>query len=89
MATVADRIQALVEWAPVLSLLSEISAATTTKDKANKVLDALRFVAKKTDTPLDDDLLERVQAVLVSPEGAALFDYIAQLLSAVAQAEVG
>ena len=87
MPTVGERITALVEWAPALSLLSGISGAKTPHEKAERVLAALQFVAKKTNTPVDDDLLERVQGVLASPEGAALFEYCALLLTAVAKTE--
>jgi len=87
MPTVGERITALVEWAPALSLLSQISAAKTPHEKAARVLEALQFVAQKTNTPVDDDLLERVQGVLASPEGAALFEYVSLLLTALAKTE--
>ena len=47
------------------------------------------FVATKTDTPVDDDLLERIEAVLNSPAGSELLDYVVRLVSAVSNAEVG
>lgn len=88
MATVADKVRALVEWAPALSLLSEISAASTAKGRADGALKLIRFVATKTDTPIDDDLCERVEACLKSPQGEELFRYIVALVTAVSQAEV-
>lgn len=88
MATVADKIRLLVEWAPALSLLSEISAASTAKDRAAGALKLMRFVATKTATPIDDDLCERVEACLLSPQGEELFRYIIALVAAVSQAEV-
>lgn len=88
MATVADKIRLLVEWAPALSLLSEISAASTAKERAEGALKLMRFVATKTATPIDDDLCERVEACLLSPQGEELFRYIIALVAAVSQAEV-
>lgn len=88
MATVAQKVQMLVEWAPALSLLSEISAAGTAKDRAAGALKLMRFVATKTTTPIDDDLCERVEACLLSPQGEELFRYIVALVTAVSQAEV-
>ena len=48
----------------------------------------MRFCATKTATPIDDDLCERVNAVLVSEPGAELFRYVVALVTAVANAEV-
>lgn len=88
MPTVADKVRTLVEWAPALSLLSEISAATTAKGRAEGALKLMRFVATKTTTPIDDDLCERVEACLLSPQGEELFRYIVALITAVTQAEI-
>lgn len=88
VTTVGDKIRSLVEWAPALSLVSEISNAKTVKEKAEGVLNLMQFVAAKTATPVDDDLLERFEAVLVSQQGQELFDYIVRLLTAVAETEI-
>jgi hypothetical protein len=88
MAKVAEKIRQLVEWAPALSILSEISNASTAKERAEGALNLMQFVAQKTDTPIDDDLLERIEAVLVSPQGEELFRYIVTLVTAVSQAEI-
>jgi len=87
-ATVGDKIKQLVEWAPALSLVSAISAAKTAKEKAEGALNLMQFVAAKTDTKIDDDLLERFEAVLLSPQGQELFDYIAALVTAVSKTEM-
>lgn len=89
MPTVAQKVRMLVDWAPALSLLSEISAADTAKERAEGALKLMRFVATKTATPIDDDLCERVEACLLSPQGEELFRYIVALVTAVSQAEVG
>lgn len=88
MPTVAQKVRMLVDWAPALSLLSEISAANTAKERAEGALKLIRFVATKTATPIDDDLCERVEACLLSPQGEELFRYIVALVTAVSQAEV-
>lgn len=88
VTTVGDKIRQLVEWAPALSLVSEISSATNAKEQAEGVLNLMQFVAAKTATPVDDDLLERFEAVLVSPQGQELFDYIVKLVTAVAETEI-
>lgn len=88
MATVATKIKQIVEWAPALSLLSEISGADTAKERAAGALKLMRFVATKTDTPIDDDLCERVEAVLLSPQGEELFNYVIALATAVSMTEI-
>lgn len=48
----------------------------------------MQFCATKTATPIDDDLCQRVNAVLLSEEGAELFRYVVALITAVSQTEV-
>jgi hypothetical protein len=86
--SVAEKIKLLVEWAPALSLLSVISAAETPRDRAAGALKLMRFVATKTTTQVDDDLVERVEACLLSPQGDELFRYIVALVMAISSAEV-
>lgn len=86
--TVGEKIRQLVEWAPALSLVSEVSNAKTAKEKADAALNLMQFVAAKTATPIDDDLLERCEAVLVSPQGQELFDYVVKLVTAVSETEI-
>jgi hypothetical protein len=86
--TVGDKIRQLVEWAPALSLVSEISAAKTAQEQIDGALKLMRFVASKTNTHIDDDLLERIQAVLMSQSGRELVDYIVKLATAVSLTEV-
>lgn len=88
MAKVADKIRLIVDWAPALSLVSEISAAKSSKGRADAALKLMRFVATKTETPIDDDLLERIEAVLVSPQGEELFRYCCALIEGIANMEV-
>lgn len=89
MATVADKVKALIEWAPALSILSEISGAQTAKERVGGALKLMRFVATRTATKIDDDVTERVEALLMSPQGDELLTYIVALFSALARTEVG
>jgi hypothetical protein len=86
--TLGQKLKLLVDWAPALQLLSAISTEKTPYGKAEAALDLISFAATKTATPMDDELAERVKAVLLSPAGAELFDYIVRLLNAVMDAEV-
>lgn len=88
MPTVADKVKALIDWVPALSILSEISGASTAKERAVAACKLMRFVATRTATPVDDELAERLEALLLSPEGDALFKYIIELVTAVSRMEM-
>lgn len=88
MPSLNEKLRVLVEWSPLIGLASEISAATTPLERALKISAALRWVAGKTNTKLDDELVDLLEAVLKSPEGAALFKYLVELTTQMAKAEV-
>lgn len=88
MPSVSQKIKVLLEWAPLIGLASEISAASTPLDRALKISAALKWAAEKTDTEADDEIVDLLEAVLKSDEGKALFDYLVTLVTAVAKAEV-
>lgn len=88
VTTVGDKIRQLVEWAPALSIVSEISGAKTVPEQVAGALNLMQFVAAKTATPIDDELLERVEAVLLSPPGQELVSYLVRLVTAVSETEI-
>lgn len=88
VTTVGDKIRQLVEWAPALSIVSEISGAKSVQEQVAGVLNLMQFVAAKTATPIDDELLERVENVLLSPPGQELVAYIVRLVTAVSETEI-
>ncbi|NBV87919.1 MAG: hypothetical protein EBR88_00115 [Betaproteobacteria bacterium] len=80
MPDVLTSIKALVEWQPVLQILSQLSAAKDTAQRASLWVKLLQKLAARTPSPADDALLEKLDAVLKTPAGADLFEF---LLSAV------
>jgi hypothetical protein len=88
VTTVGDKIRQLVEWAPALSIVSEISGAKTVPEQVAGALNLMQFVAAKTATPIDDELLERIEAVLLSPPGQELVEYLVRLVTAVSETEI-
>jgi hypothetical protein len=89
MASLREKLQLLVEWSPLIGLASEISAASTPLERALKISAALKWAATKTQTPIDEELVDLLEAVLKSQEGAALFNYLVELAGALAFAELG
>lgn len=71
-----DQLRLLAQWGPLLKHLQEIASAKTTRDKARAVIAALTFAAGNTATKVDDEVLEHIESVLESPEGAAMFDWV-------------
>ncbi len=88
MITLADKIRLLVEWAPGLSLLSALSTAQTPADRADAALRLMQFVATKTATPIDDEVVARLRAVLQTKEGYELFEYVVRLATVLTIKEV-
>lgn len=81
MSDIAGNLRALIVWAPVLQLLSKLSVAKDAAQRAEIVIDLLKAMALRTATPVDDAFLARLDAVLRTAEGAALFDYLFSALS--------
>lgn len=53
-----------------------------------KISAALKWAAGKTAAKTDDDIVDLFEAVLKSPEGEALFQYLVALITALSKAEV-
>jgi len=69
-----DKIQLVVDWAPVITRLQAIGDAKNADERAIAIIKALQWAAGKTPTTADDEALEHLAAVLASPEGRAFFD---------------
>lgn len=80
MANVAEKIRFVLEWLPALNMIPAITAAKPGSDRAVAACELVEFVAAKTDNQLDDDLTKLVKAILLTPEGAALVNYVADKL---------
>jgi len=71
-----EKLQMLAEWMPLLGRLQLVAAATNPHDQALAVVVAAQWAAGKTETDLDDNSLRHLEAVLKTPEGKALFDFV-------------
>lgn len=74
----ADKIKLLLEWSPVINFLIAISSATPGKDRVYRTLELLDYLANKTPTPVDNELVELVKGVLLTPQGAELLEYLSK-----------
>lgn len=67
-----DQIKLLSEWSPLLSFGQRVLAETDPYKQALVVADALEWLAAKTKSPLDDDLVKLIEAIVRTPQGEAL-----------------
>lgn len=77
---ILDQLRLLANWGPLLGHLQAVATAPTAREKALAILRALMFAAGKTNTPVDDEVVKHLEAILRSPEGAALFDWLGSVL---------
>ena len=78
-----DNLRLLAEWSPMIGLLTATQRAATPKDKAVAVTEVLRFLAMKTPMELDDKVVLLVQQIVLTQQGEALVDYLAELVRGV------
>ena len=76
----ADKIRLLLEWSPAINYIIAITQATTQRDRVYRSLELCDYLASRTPTPVDNELIAAFRAVLMTPQGAALIDYLAGLL---------
>jgi hypothetical protein len=81
MPSVADKIKILLQWSPALNYLIAISSAPPGRDRVYRAIDLLDFLATKTPTGLDNELLAHCRSVLLTPAGGELLDYLATILN--------
>ena len=78
-----DKIRLLLDWAPLLGLLEAIPRASTNQGKALAGVEVLRWLAKKTSTGTDDAALDKLEAILKTPQGGEICDFIVLLAGAI------
>lgn len=80
MPGVAEKVRVILEWLPAINMIPAIAAADEGQARAVAACEFVEFIATKTETPMDDELASLCKAILLTPEGGALVDYIAAKL---------
>ena len=75
--SIIDKVKLLAAWAPMLAKLEAVAVAKTPQEKAIALVAALRLCADQTSTTKDNNVLDRVEAILKTPEGQALIEWFA------------
>ena len=71
-----EQIALLQQWSPVIGYGQQILAEKDTYKKAIIVGDALEWIATKSATKLDDDVVKMITNIVETPQGEALIRYI-------------
>lgn len=75
--SVWEKIRIIQEWAPVATYIQAFLAERDTHGKAVIVADACEWLAAKSETKVDDELVSHLTAVLKSPQGESLLRWVA------------
>jgi hypothetical protein len=70
------QIKLLIQWAPALNYVVAITAAPPGRERIYRAMELLDYLATQTPSPLDDEALAVVRAVLLTPQGGLLLDYM-------------
>ena len=71
-----QQIALLQQWSPVIGYGQQILAEKDTYNKPRLVGDALEWIATKSATKLDDDVVKMITNIVETPQGEALIRYI-------------
>jgi len=78
-----SNLRLMVELAPLLGKLQDLMAASTPQEQAIALVAVCRFGAGKTDTKMDDEALDRVEAVLRTDAGKELLNWVLKQIGVV------
>lgn len=74
--SVWEKIRIIQEWAPIATYIQAFLAEHDTHGKAVIVADACEWLAAKSETKVDDELVDHLTAVLKSPQGESLLRWV-------------
>lgn len=75
MPAVAN-LRTLLDWAPVAQFVIAINSAPNAKERVFRTLELLDWLAAKTPSPIDNELIAIVRNILLTPQGSQLLDYL-------------
>ena len=71
-----EQITLVQQWAPMLGYGQQLIAEKDQYKRALLVGDALSWIATKSSTKLDDDIVKLIVGIVDTPQGEALIRYI-------------
>lgn len=83
--TLTQKLKLVLEWSPAVQLAAAVASAQPGQERALAACTLIEWAARKSATPLDDDLTLLVKNILLTKEGGALVDYVAELIKGSAE----
>ncbi len=71
-----EQIALVQQWAPMIGYGQQILAEKDNYKKAVLVGDAMEWIATKSATKIDDDVVKMITSIIETPQGEALIRYI-------------
>ena len=86
ITSIVEQIRLVNQWMPVLGFGQRWLAEHDAAKRSLIVADLAEWLASKTETRLDDQLVDHVAAILKTPEGEALVRFVVSFGEAAAAA---
>jgi hypothetical protein len=86
ITSIVEQIRLVNQWMPVLGFGQRWLAEQDAARRSLIVADLAEWLASKTETRLDDQLVDHVAAILKTPEGEALVRFVVSFGEAAAAA---
>lgn len=84
--SVWEKVRLVQEWYPLVTYIQAILATSDAHQKAVVVADACEWMASKSQTKVDDELVSHLSAVLKSPQGEAMLRWVLAKIEGVKKA---
>jgi len=73
-----EKIRMLIEFMPIVNGVMLVVNASPGRPRVHAALDVLDLLADMSDTSVDDELIQHIDAVLRTPEGSDLIDWASE-----------
>lgn len=84
--SVWEKLRLLQEWYPLVTFIQAILATNDPHQKAVVIADACEWMASKSQTKVDDELVGHLSAILRSPQGESLLRWVLAKIEGVQKA---
>lgn len=81
-----DKIRIIQEWSPMVTYIQAFLATNDPHQKALIVADVCEWLASKSQTKVDDELVSHLTAVLKSPQGESMMRWVMAKIDGVSKA---
>lgn len=80
-----DKLRLLAEVGPLLAKLQVAMSDDNPHNQAMALIGAAKWAAGRTDTPIDDEALSHLEAVMRTPEGKEMFKWVVAKIGVISE----